>query len=308
MNEQQKTTEITFGFLLAVLRRRVIWLVLALVIGAGGAFAFTKVLLTPTYSSTAKFKVESIVENGSMINSGYQVGAALFAANYADEINGNVFLGEVLRAYNERFGKALTSKQLSKKLNATADGDLAQFTVKVTSTDAQEAYDILSVVQELAPQMLLSDSARTYINIKMINYGSLDTVPDSPNVLLNTAVGGVLLVVLTYAYFFLRTFLDKTVYVAQNLKAICKDVPIIGSIPQWSAKKQEGGKRHMRETFDNARDPNRIQRNYEGRLLSADTPFSLAAAASERAITSSSSSATPTRPARIDTGSGFRKS
>lgn len=276
MNEQQKTTEITFGFLLAVLRRRVIWLVLALVIGAGGAFAFTKFLVAPTYSSTAKFKVESTVESGSMMNSGYQVGAALYAANYADEINGNVFLGEVLRAYNERFGKKLTLKQLSEKISATADGDLARFAVKVTSTDAQEAYDILAVTQELVPELLLNESARTYVNIKMVNYGSLDTVPDSPNVYLNTAVGGVLLVALVYVYFFLRAFLDKTVYDAQNLKTISKDIPVIGMIPQWFTKKQEGGKRVIRESFDKAGSPNHIQRNYEGRLLSADTPFSLA--------------------------------
>ena len=55
MNEQEKTTEITFGFLLAVLRRRIIWLVLALVIGMGGALAFTKLVMDPTYSSSAKF-------------------------------------------------------------------------------------------------------------------------------------------------------------------------------------------------------------------------------------------------------------
>ena len=275
MNEQEKTTEITFGFLLAVLRRRLIWLLLALVIGAGGALALTKLMIAPTYSSSAKFAVESTVESGNMMSSGYQVGAALYAANYADEIKGNVFLSEVLRTYNGRFGKELTLKQLSEKITATADGDLANFTVKIVSTDAQEAYDILSVVQELAPEILLNDSTRTYINIKMVNYGSLDTVADSPNVFLNTALGGMLLVALVYVYFFLRAFLDKTIYNEENLKTVSGNMPIIGLIPQWFTKRQEGSKRFVRESFDSDRDPNHIQRNYEGRLLSEDTPFSV---------------------------------
>lgn len=275
MNEQEKTTEITFGFLLAVLRRRVIWLLLALVIGVGGAFAFTKLVMDPTYSSSAKFAVENTASSSSMMSSGYQVGAALYAANYADEIKGNVFLSEVLHVYNERFGKEMTLKQLSEKVSSTADGDLANFTVKITSTDAQEAYNILCVVQELAPQLLLNDSTRTYVNIKMVNYGSLDTVPDSPNVFLNTALGGVLLVALVYVYFFLRAFLDKTVYNEENLKSVCNGLPVIGLIPQWLGKKQEGTKRFTHENFDSDRDPSHIQRNYEGRLLSAETPFSV---------------------------------
>ena len=275
MNEQEKTTEITFGFLLAVLRRRILWLVLALVIGVCGAFAFTKLVMDPTYSSSAKFAVENTATSSSMMSSGYQVGAALYAANYADEVKGNVFLSEVLHAYNARYGKQLSLKELSSKVSTMADGDLANFTVKITSTDAQEAYDILSVVQELAPELLLNDSTRTYVNIKMVNYGSLDTVADSPNVFLNTVFGGVLLVALVYVFFFLRAFLDKTVYNEENLKSVCKNVPVIGLIPQWITKKQDGGKRFSHEKFDSYRAVEHIQRNYEGRLLADDTPFSV---------------------------------
>jgi capsular exopolysaccharide synthesis family protein len=52
-------------------------------------------------------------------------------------------------------------------------------------------------------------------------------------------------------------------------------MPVIGLIPQWFTKKSEGGKRFSRERFDSVRDPNQIQRNYEGRLLSAETPFAV---------------------------------
>ena len=118
MNEQAKTNEITLSFLVAVLRKRLLPLLLAFVVGAAGAFAFTKLFIDPVYSSSAEFSVENKSDNAGTMNSSYQAGAAQFAANYANEVKGNVYLSQILKAYNEQYGKELTLKQLSKKLKA----------------------------------------------------------------------------------------------------------------------------------------------------------------------------------------------
>ena len=47
MSEQVKNNEITIGFLWTVARRRLMWLILALVVGAGMALAYTKLMVSP---------------------------------------------------------------------------------------------------------------------------------------------------------------------------------------------------------------------------------------------------------------------
>ncbi len=278
MNEQEKKNEITLGFLFEVLRRRILWLVLAVVIGAGAAFGYTKLLVSPVYSSRAEFSVENTSAQAGVMNSGYQQGAALYAANYANEVTGNVFLGEILKAYNEKHDKQMTLQQIAAKISTTANETLPIFGVRVSSTDRQEAYDILQVIEEKAPELLLNDSTKTYVNIKLIQYGHLATAPDSPNVMMNTAVGGILLFVIVYVICFLRAFLDKTVYDEETLK-LGFGVPVIGQIPSWSNnKKKEGGKKGKALHFDNNQKAQYIKRDYEDRLLGGETPFSVAEA------------------------------
>lgn len=275
MNEQEKINEITIGFLFDVLRRRILWLVLAVVIGAGAAFGFTKLLIRPVYSSRAEFSVENTSAQAGVMNSGYQQGAALFAANYANEVTGNVFLGEILKEYNKKYDKQMTLEQISAKISTTANQTLPIFGVRVSSTDRQEAYDILQVIEEKAPELLLNDSTKTYVNIKLIQYGHLATAPDSPNVLLNTAVGGILLFVIVYVICFLRAFLDKTVYSEETLK-LGFGLPVIAQIPSWSNnKKRESGKKGKVPQLDSNQNDRHIKRDYNDRLLGAETPFSV---------------------------------
>ncbi len=275
MNEQEKTTEISLSFLWAVLRHRWLPLLLALVVGAGAMFGFTKLFISPVYSSSAEFAVEIISDSAGVMNSSYQVGAAQFAANYANEVKGNVFLSQILTKYNQTYGKQLSLEQLAKKLSTSSNGTLPVFEVKVHSTDRQEAYDILQIVEAMAVDLLLNDNTKTYINVKLIEYGSLADSPDSPNTLLNAAVGGALAFVFVYVLFFFKAFLDKTVYDEEMLKNTCA-VPVVGQIPRWNNTKGEASKKRDLSAFDADQSANHIQRNYDDRLLGDETPFSVA--------------------------------
>jgi len=275
MNEQTKTNEITLSFFVAVFTKRLIPLLLALVVGATGAFAFTKLFIAPVYSSAAEFSVENTSNKEGVMNSSYQAGAAQFAANYANEVQGNVFLSRILKEYNEKHGKALTLAQLSSKISASVKGSLPVSEVRVSSTNPQEAYDILHIIEEMAPELLLNDSTRAYVNVKLIEYGSVATSSDSPNTLANTAMGGILAFALMYVLFFLKAFLDKTVYDEESLKNT-SGLPVVGQIPRWSNKKTEGAKKHGAQALDAPNASGHIQRNYDDRLLAVETPFSIA--------------------------------
>ncbi len=275
MSEQTKNNEITLGFLWTVFKRRLLWLMLALVIGAGAMFAYTQLMVDPVYSSRAEFRVDNIYESPSMGGNSYQSGAALLAESYANEIKGNVFLDEVLREYNQRNSPALELGTLKSMISVSSEEDMPFFQVKVSSTDKQVAFKVLQIIEEKAIVLLLNDSTKLYISIKLVDYGHLATSPDSPNVMLNTVIGGAVALILAYIVFFLVAFLDKTVYNEEGLKAVSK-LPIIGQIPQW-LKHGETAKKHTRDA--NIALPEKrtgsIARDYEERLLDAKAPFSV---------------------------------
>lgn len=277
MNEQVKNNEITLGFLWTVVRRRLVWLLLALVIGAGAMFAYTKVMIDPVYSSQAEFRVDNTQNVLNVVTSTYQSGTVQLAESYAKEVEGNVFLSEILKEYNLRYNADMKLSQLAKMVSVTVEKELPFFCVKVSSTDCQTAYNVLQIIEEKAPEILPQDNLKSVIEIKSINFGSLATAPDSPNVMLNTVIGGAVALIITYVVFFLVAFLDKTIYNEEGLKVVSK-LPIIGQIPQW-LKRGESAKSRRRTRDTNIDSPEKrtglIYRDYEERLLSDKTPFSV---------------------------------
>lgn len=275
----ERSNEITIAFLWDVLRHRLIWLILAVIIGASAMFGYVKLTITPKYSSTAEFAVENIYGGSNPMSSSYHTGAALFAESYAHEITRNKFLEEIAREYNARFDKNVSATWLAGRVSTATQDDLPVFTVKVTSTDPQEAYDILTVFEDLAPTLLLNESTEKYVNVKLIHYGQKAKTPNPTNMLLKMSAGAVVAFLLTYVVFFLIAFLDKTVYSEEALKQ-SSDLPVVGQIPQWLSKDEERSrglfKKKKQIQLERGNDHTlQVARHYDGKLLGSDTPFSV---------------------------------
>lgn len=306
MNEQatvpattHDANEISIALLFSIFVKRFAYLVLAVVIGALGALAATKIFMTPVYSSTAQFRVDNTSNSVSTSGSGYIVGMEYIANNYVEEVKGNVFLAEIVKAYNNSItdqGGALTAEAVEKGLSTLTVEKLSSmitvspkaetniFTVKVSSANKQEAYLILKVFEESTPKMLTRENSKEFLAVALNNSGSIAKAPDSPNTMMNVLLGGVLLAVLTYAVFFLIAFLDNTVYDEDALKSRYT-VPVVGTLPEWSSSEEENvqkgvveelkekAQRLLKNPLDRRGGAEFVERDYEGRLLSKDTPF-----------------------------------
>ncbi len=282
MEKSKNTKEISLSLFWKVLRRRWIFLLLALIVGAGGAFGYSKFFVTPTYSSSATFLVTNNIPSLSAISASYQSGAERFAENYVYMIKGSVFSVRTAEEYSARTGKTMSGGAIRGKVSAQHITDTATFTVTVSSTDPKEALSILEVYQDLIPSLtmeMISSEVADYVKIAPITTGVLDSVPDSPNIPRNTLLGGGALFLLTYAIFFLAALLDDTVYHGETLEDSLQ-LPVIGYIPTWirlgdNAKVLAQNKKALRKELKKGR---AIERDVSGRLLDQHTPFSIAEA------------------------------
>ena len=274
MDKQLKSSEITLAVLWKVVRERWMVLLLALAIGAGLGFSYSKFLATPIYSSTAEFLVENTAASANATSSSYQQGAVLYAASYAKVVEGNVFNEKVAAEYSADKKVALKATTLQNMIKVTNEDDSSTFHVTVTSTDPKQALELLRIFEQFVPMDLATRNE--YINVSLIASGSLATRPDSPNVTLNIILGGTALLLIAYLIFFLIAFLDKTVYEEETLKEHF-EIPVIGNIPEWvrpgdDIKTLIRDKRELKRELRHGRP---AERDVRGRLLDATTPFSI---------------------------------
>lgn len=275
MDKHLKNNEITLSVLWKVVCERWLILLLALILGAGLGFSYSKFIATPIYSSSAEFLVENTAASASATSSSYQQGAVLYAASYAKVVEGNVFNEKVASEYSSTKTTELKTAALQRMIKVTNEEESSTFRVTVTSTDPKQALELLRIYEQFVPMDLATRNE--YINVSLISNGSLATSPDSPNVLLNIILGGALFLLIAYVVFFLISFLDKTVYEEETLKDHF-EAPIIGSIPEWvrsgdDAKTHARDKRELKRELRRGRRPS--DRDVRGRLLSTTTPFSI---------------------------------
>ena len=285
MEEKQRETGVSLAFLINILRRRILWLLLAAVIGGGALFCWCQFLATPRYSSTAKFLVEIQNPTGeetmSTTSSSYLAGANMIAASRVEEVTGNVFLTRVSEAYEERTGAKLSPEAIKGRIAVKAVSDTSVFTIKVSATNAEEAYNLLKVFEELVPpyfNSVESGERQKPARVTLIDTGNKAKSPDFPNKKLMTVAGAVGAFALLYLIFWLIAVLDKTVYGEENLKEKFKQ-PVVGTIPEWNvegetAKWTRAARRLMRR--EGIEGQANDHRNYTGRLLNDKTPFSIA--------------------------------
>ena len=284
MEENQRDNGISLAFLINILRRRIVWLLLAAVIGGGALFCWCQFLATPRYSSTAKFQVEiqnPAGESLSQFSSSYLSGATMLAANRVEEVTGNVFLAKVSEAYEARTGKKLSPETIKNRITVKTVSDTSAFTVKVNADNPAEAYELLKVFEELAPDYFNKVEEGEHerpAQVTLIDTGNKATSPDFPNKKLMTVAGAAAAFGLVYFIFWLVAVLDKTVYGEEHLKEKFKQ-PVVGTIPEWNvegenAKWTRAARRLVRR--EGSEGQTTSGRFYKGRLLNDKTPFSIA--------------------------------
>lgn len=272
--DKHSNNEITFAALWKVVRERWIILLLALILGAGAGFSYSRFLATPIYSSSADFLVENTVANANATSSSYQQGAALYAASYASVIKGNVFNEKVASEYSSDKTTELATATLQKMIKVSNEEDSSTFRVTVSSTSPAQALELLRIYEQFVPMDLANRNE--YINVSLISHGSLASVPDSPNTTLNIIIGGAMLLLIAYLILFLISVLDKTLYEEESLTDRF-EIPVIGSIPEWARRSDDTktlsrGKRALKRELRHGRT---IERDIYGRLLGDGTPFSI---------------------------------
>jgi len=220
-NENQSSLQA----LLFVLRRRMIY-ILAVGVAVALAFALVTVFfITPIYSSTAKFYVNNTQDQMTSVSQ-QDLSASKTLAESSIIIVKNS--SQLLERVIEAAGVDCTAAQLRESIVAGTYSGTEAFYISVESEKPGDAYKLAKAFYDIIPEAIPD----------IINKGDVSQMdppkkpvePDSPSVVLNTVIGGIIGFAIAFLVFYLKEVLDTTIYVEDDLKDKF-GYPIVGVIP-----------------------------------------------------------------------------
>lgn len=208
-----------------VLRRRMIYI---LAVGAAVALVFALVtvfFVTPMYSSTAKFYVNnSSDQTSSVSNQDLSASKSLAESSIVIVKNSSQLLQTVI----DVSGVDCTTKELRNSITAGTLSGTEAFYISVSSPSKEDAYALAqafySVIPEAIPDII------NVGNVSHVDPPHMATEPDSPSLVMNTAVGGIIGFAMAFLVFFLKEALDNTIYTEEDVRDKF-GYPIVGIIP-----------------------------------------------------------------------------
>lgn len=194
-----------------------------------------KMNYTPMYQSRAMFTVSSGYSSDDILSYSYYYdneAAKQLAAAFPYMLGTDVM--------NELVKNELGVSYINGSIRAEAVADTNLFTLTVTSSDPQDAYDILEAVIASYPRVALY--MVDYSQVIMKSEPTVPTAPYNSFSWKGSAVkGGMLGLGLSCLAALVLAMMRKTIFSAADLKASA-NVPILASVARTSAKKRRSGK------------------------------------------------------------------
>lgn len=228
---QDDEMEIDLLELFFELKKR-IWIILAaLVIGSGVAGVFSKVVLTPQYSSTAMMYILS-KETTLTSLADLQIGSQL-TKDYKVIVTSRPVLEKVM----ENLGMDGGYRNLKRRITIDNPTDTRILNISVEDPDPQMAKAIVDEVAMVSSEYIAEIMEMT--PPKIIENGEIATTKSSPNVKKNTMLGGLAAVVVVCGIIVLRVIMNDTIRTEDDVEKYL-GLTVLAAIPlrEEDAKKK----------------------------------------------------------------------
>lgn len=217
--------EFTLSEIFSMIMKRFWIIVLCIILGTAGTFAVTRFLIDEKFTASVSMYV---VPN----NGGTDLIASLNELNYAQKVvntyieilKTDSFMNSVAKVSDLRY----SSTELKKMVAMSPINDTEIFRVQVTATDPGESLLLANTIARLAPEKLIE--IKDADAVRVVDPATLPENPSSPDILLNTAIGFILGLVVGLMTALIIEMLDKRVKDEDDLIKHY-NAPVLGVIP-----------------------------------------------------------------------------
>ena len=225
--------EIDLLQLFRALWRNALVIILVAILFGGLAFGGTYMFISPKYQATAMMYVNnSTVSVGSTnfsITSGELSAAQTLVDTYIVILKTRTTLDEII----QESGVVYTVEDISKMISASAVKGTGVFSVTVTSQSPTEAELIANTIAKVLPERIADIIEGS--DVRIVDYAIVPAHRSSPSYTKNTAIGGLLGVVLVAAIICLKEIFgaqeDVMIHSSDDVAKLYPDIPVLAIIP-----------------------------------------------------------------------------
>ena len=220
--------EIDLKELFEVLKSKILVILATTVIFIAVSAGVTKFMITPMYSSTAQLYVISSTDLSQLTN--LTMGTQL-TQDYMEIVTTRGVVNKVI----DNLGLDLDYEEMLDKIAVENPADTRIMEISVSDPDPEEAMEI---TQELAE--VTADTVSSKMDVKaptIIEDAYLADEPDSPSMLRNVAIGGLLGLILSAGVFIIQFIMNDTIRREDDIEKYL-GINILAKLPLASGEKK----------------------------------------------------------------------
>ena len=231
--EEKNEVIISAKLIVEVIRKNLIFIIIAAVVFGSAAFVYNKFFVAKRYATTFSVYVETKIDTVDPTSSN-SIGGLINMQNYATKlVNTYIRLLDTSTCY-KRLSAALDGKyspdMLKSMITYTTDEKTQVFDINVTAGSPEEALEIAQSYCTVAPQVISDLNANT--TLKVADEPELPTDPVYPKAGRSAVIAALIGVVLMLIVAFVRHFMDKNIRYNDEMTEIY-GIPILAAIPNF---------------------------------------------------------------------------
>ena len=244
----ENVNQFTLAKMWEVLKKYLLWIILAAVIVGCVAAIFGQVFVDDQYTCRLEYLLKDLRDMSSVeLNN-----MSIYIDDAIRKLSSNSVVKEVVEAANIRYKQIeeetynnpnasdLPVSPMKNALKITANTSESGFYVTVTYKDPVAAYAMTRTYSEKMESLIEGHSLK---EMELINEPEgVPLIPSNNNRALKVGlIAAAIAAVLAYAAFLIRDSFDVTIRTEQDLKKFI-DLPLLGMIPQYSGEVESGEK------------------------------------------------------------------
>ena len=211
-------------------------LVLAIIIGGTIAGVYTKVFVTPMYTSYGTLFTDNENDNGVVQSDAGSISLNTvmvqkeLVSTYAEVLSSNTFLNKVALETQKR-GLPYSGGQILSMLSMSDKNETQILVIEVTSPVPEHSFIIAQEIINMAPAQI--EEIVKGGSVKKLDEPVMSRVPSSPNTMRNIEVGMFIGLLISLMIVFAIEMLDNKVKDADAIADTFK-YPILGEVPYFT--------------------------------------------------------------------------
>lgn len=213
-------------------------IVLVSAIGLLGAFGFTKLFITPKYTSSVQLYVSNakIIDTQDRINYNDITASQKLVSTYGVIIRSNQVLSQVIASESLQY----TTDRLKRMLSVRSVDGTEIMEILVTTDNPQLSAKIANAIAQIAPESIKKITKAG--TVEVVDQAVPNLNPSSPNTMMNSLIGFLLGAFIAVLYIILKDMMDTHIKGEDDIRKHY-DIPILGSIPVLDSQ-MKGDIRH----------------------------------------------------------------